>query len=652
MIKVKKTQPPPKSLEKAHQSLLKEINDAIKNKLTVILATKGSKASKEKVSDLVHRIIIDDDLYKPMQAKAILKLDHFGKCAFCEARFMDTAGGDVEHFRPKKRYDDDVRERIGFLKLQEPVGNLGYFQFVYDWNNHLWSCKECNETYKKNYFGLMPDMNTPPPDSDDFSTEEEFMTAVQKWGEYQTSRHTDWNTPNVNEEPILIDPTTDDPREHINFDSDTGLAVGAKLNDQNEVLEVSHRGGKNILILGLNRQELVYSRSRHLNLLRGVFVEMLKDWDQTQEFLGWQRSRQWHETLNDLTRRHLVEYSDDENVENDRRKSCIQFLKYSTTPQAPFTALARDALAVWSYELTLHLLQTRDHVSQLQRPNTESPAPTRSVYNLLPLSMHNQILNCYRRDQEAIEQLKKSVKVYEKIWENSIEPSFPWMVCRTRLHEVVRHHQLLMNAGNRLQTYDYYINYNRHLQDLGEIEEALELYNCPAKDWREAVNDMETNLNNYPPDPCFDLITETNAVFSNIARLNNLPHIFDGNAVKLWSDLGGKTVLQLKNLQTKVEKRVEEIRAKVAVINNQTVMTMDQDEDMFLISAVEMLNSLENAKTILDRISNKQRSDEIPEQIEVHQEKLLIPKPTGIQKKVENADFIWNTAILPQIRKQ
>ena len=70
----------------------------------------------------------DSAQWKP--AKNRLKSDTHGKCAYCEAPTDAVAHGDVEHFRPKSHY--------------------WWLAFCFD--NYLYSCQICNQSYKSNHF--------------------------------------------------------------------------------------------------------------------------------------------------------------------------------------------------------------------------------------------------------------------------------------------------------------------------------------------------------------------------------------------------------------------------------------------------------------------------------------------------------------------
>jgi len=80
-------------------------------------------------------------------AKKQLKAESHGKCAYCEAPVASVAHGDVEHFRPKSVY----------------------WWLAYCYDNYLYSCQICNESYKGNEFPIFGkkryELNPPFPTS-------------------------------------------------------------------------------------------------------------------------------------------------------------------------------------------------------------------------------------------------------------------------------------------------------------------------------------------------------------------------------------------------------------------------------------------------------------------------------------------------------
>lgn len=149
----------------------------------------------------------DTSVYGDQTVKDLLISDQNEKCCFCEAKFLDNSYGDVEHFRPKGAY-----KKAGANKLTYP----GYYWLAYEWSNLMFSCEKCNRSFKKNVFPLSNE-NTRKPFH---------------------------NHPNAleDEENLLIDPSAEDPRDHIVFNEEVPIAVNG-----------SNKGTKSIEAYGLER---------------------------------------------------------------------------------------------------------------------------------------------------------------------------------------------------------------------------------------------------------------------------------------------------------------------------------------------------------------------------------------------------------------
>lgn len=158
----------------------------------------------------------------------LIKAQH-KKCCFCESKITHTSYGDVEHFRPKggtrQQADDD---------LDKP----GYYWLAYDWSNLFLSCTLCNQLYKRNLFPLVDPSKRAKSHHDDVSQES----------------------------PLFIDPSEDDPQEHIAFREEFAYAIDGSV-----------RGVTSIESLGLNRVDLEESRRSQLRNVRRVkrFVDLL-----------------------------------------------------------------------------------------------------------------------------------------------------------------------------------------------------------------------------------------------------------------------------------------------------------------------------------------------------------------------------------------
>jgi hypothetical protein len=137
--------------------------------------------------------------------------DQFSKCCYCENTFLDVAFGDVEHYRPKGGYLENIKD-----KLKKP----GYYWMAYSWENLHLSCDICNRTYKKNYFPLKNNV-------------------------LRISTH--HNEHNLNkEEPLLLSPTEDN---EIHFEFKKHIIKGLTI-----------EGKTSVIHYGLDRTELNQKR--------------------------------------------------------------------------------------------------------------------------------------------------------------------------------------------------------------------------------------------------------------------------------------------------------------------------------------------------------------------------------------------------------
>jgi uncharacterized protein (TIGR02646 family) len=155
---------------------------------------------------------------------------HQKKCCYCERVREAKREPDIEHFRPKGRVTS-VRRK-----------NSGYWWLAYDWNNLFFSCKACNQEYKKNEFPLIKG----------------------KRARNASSRLSD-------EVPFLINPIDDKPEDLIDYIWDDGIKIPiAKPVGKDD----AGRGAKTISILGLDRPLLNEERGQLLLTLNAIAEEM------------------------------------------------------------------------------------------------------------------------------------------------------------------------------------------------------------------------------------------------------------------------------------------------------------------------------------------------------------------------------------------
>ena len=165
------------------------------------------------------------------EARRVLWEHQNHKCCYCEREREEKRESDLEHYRPAAGVNEDA-------------AHYGYWWLAYVWENYLFSCKPCNQGYKKNQFPLL-------------------LGGIRAMNPLDSL---------VAENPYLINPFDDNPEVLISFDweDSNGLFVKAvsTLADANE------RGEKTISIVGLNRKGLPEERAGFLLTLQAIAVKM------------------------------------------------------------------------------------------------------------------------------------------------------------------------------------------------------------------------------------------------------------------------------------------------------------------------------------------------------------------------------------------
>lgn len=115
-----------------------------------------------------------DNVFGEIRTVLVQMASGRARCMYCE----DSAGTDIEHFRPKATYPE-----VAFV-----------------WDNYLLACSHCNSNRKRNLFPL-----------------------------------------DEGGSPLLIDPSAEDPTEHLEFSPSTGHFVA-----------VTSKGEKSVEVFALN----------------------------------------------------------------------------------------------------------------------------------------------------------------------------------------------------------------------------------------------------------------------------------------------------------------------------------------------------------------------------------------------------------------
>lgn len=214
MIRIKKRAQIPQTLvSKKVMDTKKKLEEKVKS---------GSRPNNEDKDFPSHWL--DDDVR--------LKIweDQDKKCCYCERERDAKREADIEHFRPRVEVHG------------EPPGSLGYWWLAYSWSNLLFSCKGCNQGYKKTHFPLLDGGVRAKVPSDSLK----------------------------DEEPVLINPSQEDPEDFLDYTWEPSAIPLAKPIGRDSDL----RGKRTIEILGLDRRVLNEQRGSLILNLEGVARQM------------------------------------------------------------------------------------------------------------------------------------------------------------------------------------------------------------------------------------------------------------------------------------------------------------------------------------------------------------------------------------------
>jgi len=205
--------------------------------------------------------------YKDDGVKYALEQLFHGKCAYCEGYFAQSQPVDIEHYRPKSRV---AGSKHG-----------GYWWLAAEWGNLLPSCIDCNRRRKQShppisedleeFFGQI-DPNKPQNMGklDHFPLRDNTMRAIFDTDVDKRSESL------LGEERLLLNPTQDNPNEHISFNTghkdEYSLALPWDVDGK-----VSDVGLMSIQTYGLNRLGLVQARTRvlrDLEFLMEIYINL------------------------------------------------------------------------------------------------------------------------------------------------------------------------------------------------------------------------------------------------------------------------------------------------------------------------------------------------------------------------------------------
>jgi uncharacterized protein (TIGR02646 family) len=184
----------------------------------------------------VHKV--REEIYRDEEVKKALEELFHRKCAYCETK---QEGFDVEHYRPKGR-------------VAENPNHPGYYWLAYAWENLLPSCVFCNQSRRDPPTWDNPHTGPAAGKIDQFPLRDETKRAMDHTGSL------------AGEEPLLLNPCTDDPESEFKYDP-FGEVV---LDGQSDRLIATVR------ICNLNRKRLKDARLIVLQATIEVLLEIKK----------------------------------------------------------------------------------------------------------------------------------------------------------------------------------------------------------------------------------------------------------------------------------------------------------------------------------------------------------------------------------------
>lgn len=164
-------------------------------------------------------------------SREVLHKHQNSKCCYCERIRELKRESDLEHFRPK-------------AKVEEDSAHFGYWWLAYDFNNYLFSCKICNEDYKKSKFPLVNPDSRAYKETDDLALEH----------------------------PYLINPYDENPEDFIGYYWEGYKSKYVKMISKTS--DTLKRAERTAEVAGLNRISLMEERSRLLIIWEGLVTSM------------------------------------------------------------------------------------------------------------------------------------------------------------------------------------------------------------------------------------------------------------------------------------------------------------------------------------------------------------------------------------------
>jgi hypothetical protein len=195
-----------------------------------------------------------------------------GKCAYCEAK-IPRATYQAEHYRPKGRVavKDAATGQSAVVKVRDPRGqevdHPGYFWLAYHWKNLLPACEFCNTRRgKRDQFPIATGhehLLLKRLTAQEVATLQAPSRVSETWPDRY---YLDPDDLNLLEDPLLLHPYYDEPREHLHF-GERGIVAA---------FEGSDKGPASLKVYDLDDEKLREARQIQQERALSQFFDALR----------------------------------------------------------------------------------------------------------------------------------------------------------------------------------------------------------------------------------------------------------------------------------------------------------------------------------------------------------------------------------------
>lgn len=237
-------------------------------------------------------------VYRDPEVKEALTKLFKNKCAYCESTFLHIYPGDIEHFRPKGEIEGVV-----------PDSKPGYYWLAADWDNLLFSCRNCNQKLTHTLHGeadkrTMGKMNQfPLSDPSKYVRKHDHIGGVNTEENYR----------------LLLNPCVDNPEKHLEYGKE-----GVIKPKKDALGKPSLKGETSIKVYVLHRVPLVQAREKILIDMQAQIQRVKEAFDNYNTYLSHSDTEKFY--FEKILKREL-----------DRLKKFIN-------PEEPYVGMARQVV--------------------------------------------------------------------------------------------------------------------------------------------------------------------------------------------------------------------------------------------------------------------------------------------------------------------